>query len=166
MGIEKDDRPMDRETTRKVEGLATSLGWHKEDQDNSVINALKRLERAGSEDSKTTQKLIGAADRLADHICGVLSDFVLGSANLPRGYFTVQPGVIALAYQWTDKRILHYVGHCNADRETALHFAHDIATGWLDELAEWVEVQEQGNAEAAAKLRRAAKAMEADREPA
>ena len=127
-----------------------------EDRDNSVINALKRLERAGSEHSKTTQKLIEAAGGLAEHIGTTLAGTQGGSDILPRGYI-IQAGSLARREAWG----VYYLGHDQATRESALHFAHDIATGWLDELAEWVEAQGKENTEAAAKLDRAAKGMEA-----
>ena len=138
-----------------------------EDRDNSVINALKRLERAGSEHSRTTQKLIEAADRLAEEIAPMLWDIGLPhrgvrgkDTQLPRRYI-IGGDTRELAYLRDYHDTRHYLGHGKADRTTALHFAHDIATGWLGELAEWVEKQGEGNAEATAKLERAARGMEA-----
>jgi len=37
-----------------------------------VVSALKRLERAGSEHSRATEKLLGAASEMADWLCGHL----------------------------------------------------------------------------------------------
>lgn len=129
-----------------------------EDRDNSVINALKRLDRAGSEHSKTTQKLIEAADRLAEHIEAALGD-VVGpeAAELPRYYF-IGRDALRLGDAYAEK---YWLRHGYMTRQFALHFAHDIATGWLDELAEWVEKQDEGNAEAVATLHRAAQGMAA-----
>lgn len=51
--------------------------------DNSIINALKRLERAGSENSRATEKLHEAARIVASQIITVAPLYIL----LPRGYW-------------------------------------------------------------------------------
>lgn len=54
--------------------------------ENSIINSLKRLERAGSENSKATEKLRDAAAEVAGRIvsqCGALKE--KRALDLPRG---------------------------------------------------------------------------------
>lgn len=124
----------------------------------SVIDALKRLERLGDEHSVATQKLITAAQELADHLC------TLGlpvEEDLPRGYCVTQHRltegslVLFLTRQATDPHADQferawlnsrdeYLGACYygaPTRSDALAFAQDIATGWLDELADYMSRQ-------------------------
>ena len=46
--------------------------------ENSIINSLKRLERAGEENSKTNEKLFQATKNVADFIC---HQFLLSSED-------------------------------------------------------------------------------------
>ncbi len=112
----------------------------------NVINALKRLERAGSEHSRTTEKLVQAADQLADHIIETslmslernapyTGDVI---ADLPGAYYAVGPRRIVLGRYVLEPEDSS-VGSGTATRMSALAFAQDIARGWLDELAEWLE---------------------------
>lgn len=120
---------------------------------SNVIDALKRLERWGSEDSKATQKLRDAASSLAAHI----STLVPSDTELPRGYSARQYGNAASLYLWEpDDNDWASVAHT---RDNALDFAEDIATGLLDELAAWLEQRTGESDGAAATLRRAAEAL-------
>jgi hypothetical protein len=104
----------------------------------NTIDALKRLERAGSENSRTTEKLKEAAGLTLDCLneLGIPADKLL-----PRGY------------------TLNTLDECT--RTGAMRVASLVATGWLDELALWMEKENSTTTEAVETLRRAAEAMEA-----
>jgi len=141
---------------------------------NSIINAVKRLERAGSEHSRATQKLYEAAREVAS----LIEAQVPAGVKLPRGYYVKEicsnVGCadflcikIPLEYAGTQHyeetryidgigRYLHGDFHCwvpGQDRATVLKFAEDIADGLLDEIAEWLEAR-------AAKAEQAAEVLE------
>lgn len=144
-------------TTEPLPGLPVEVGgvridWAKP----SVVDALKRLERAGSEHSRTTEKLIQAADQLADYIIETAliplernapytGDVI---ADLPRAYYAVGPRRIVLGGYVLEPQDSS-VGSGTATRMSALAFAQDIATGWLEELSSWLE-QRAAEDEAAA----------------
>jgi hypothetical protein len=132
---------------------------------NSIINAVKRLERAGSENSRTTQKLFGAARQVAE----LIEDMVPAGEELPRGYYVkkVQSNIgygLFLCYDElveNNLEITRYIDgiggylhgdfHCwipGQDRDTVLQFAKDVATGFLDEIAEWLEKRAEENQKA------------------
>lgn len=123
----------------------------------SIINALKRLERAGSEHSRTTAKLVTAANTLADHIIGQLiemerdatSDLV---AVLPQGVrYCVGPRRLCLGEDELGEDIA--VGSETTTRSSALNFAHIVASGWLEQMAGWLEQQNAANEKAAGALK-------------
>ena len=131
------------------------------DKPNSVINALKRLERAGAESSITTLKLREAVRDLAAAIATDLDSIAHDCPEgqyawtLPRGY-TLEPlrnGALLCAPTdgGTDRAELLNSTPIVVppSRTAALQFAHDIATGWLDELAQWVEDRTEDAGEAA-----------------
>lgn len=136
---------------------------------SDIITALKRLERAGSEDSRETQKLLKAAGLLSGYIAELLPPEAECDGRfcpLPRNYSRCRlpDGSYTLTYS------LSFVNHdhlCpNQSRDAATKFARDIATGWISELvswfsklADWREARTAGSAEAGATLRRAAEAM-------
>ena len=106
--------------------------------DNSVINAVKRLERAGSESSKATKKLVEAAGVLGDWVAN-LKGVPGGGEALPRGYWVEAIGSsykLCRPSRHYDKCIY---GDKWTEREEALWLAEDVARGWLDELAAWLE---------------------------
>ena len=123
---------------------------------NDVINALKRLERAGAEDSRTTEKLRAAARVLSDHVVDQLSEdvveetslrrepsyvFMLPRREMPRGYALACRSQADGFYSFVLAEFRQDQGWfaVDSDRQAALRFARAIATGWLDELAEWLE---------------------------
>ena len=98
-----------------------------------IIDALKRLERIGSENSKTVEKVKQAADRLSKHLLSVVPE---DAERLPRGYIVLNRSaerVLAI-----DGESPEVVSH---SRHAALRFAEDVATGWLDDLADWLQAQ-------------------------
>ena len=105
----------------------------------SVIDALKRLERAGAEDSAHTLKLRQAAAALAEHLVQQIR--AERTLNLPRGY------------EVDDKQLwlcgdLQPLNPFLPSREQSMDFASSIATGWLDELATWLEERARVSKEA------------------
>lgn len=148
-------------------------------ENNDVINALKRLQRAGSETSQSTEKLHEAVRVLASHITRLVPDGV----ELPRGYraMVVASNVGGETFltlpsedrdEWTGERGVVYVdglgGPLHGDfrceipaqtRKTSLAFAADVADGWLDELAAWLEARGAEDKAATERLQKAAGAM-------
>jgi hypothetical protein len=133
----------------------------------TIIDSLKRLERAGSENSRATQKLREAAMDLAATIeqMAVQGDFV--NVPLPRDYI-VEGGnqtYLMSRSQGVDDYAgypIRYAFYCGERRErptraAILEFSADIASGWLDELAEFIESR-QAQSDAAAEVLEAAKA--------
>ncbi len=125
-----------------------------ENEKPNVINALKRLERAGSEESRATAKLREAAGAIADHIAELIPD--AEGIVLPYGYV-----VEGYNDSGTYLRYLRdaYANTTGATRDDSLQFARDIADGWLDALGSWLEQRSSESAEAVAVLQRAAEAM-------
>jgi hypothetical protein len=134
----------------------------------SVIDAVKRLERLGSDDSKSTAKLLDAA--LAVH---TLVERVLGACGVEMGSVLPAPGGDGVGYcytrlfvGWSVRLFLDVPGEGYSlpysSRRYALVFAAHVASGWLDDLATWLEeyVQTSGDAtmqldKIAGRLRRA-----------
>lgn len=145
--------------------------------DNSIINSLKRLERAGSEASAATAKLREAAREVAQKIVDICPADAVG-VELPRGYrvmsvhsniaseyYLVVPGtgdadedgwgesarmldVLSDHYQHRD-----FNSPVNAaTRGDVLQFAADIANGLLAEIAAWLEARTGESEKATAQL--------------
>jgi hypothetical protein len=125
---------------------------------SDIINAVARLERAGSENSRVTNKLHAAASTVADWIEGQVPVNVL----LPRGYrvkrvksnvgytdFLVRESKETNEYGepvllWIDGTGVYLHGDFHAaipsqTRHGSLLFANDVASGLLDEIAAWME---------------------------
>jgi hypothetical protein len=110
----------------------------------SIIDSLKRLERIGDENSKTTQKLIQAADELASTIAKQFAvqgteHFELPTRFRKTGSNFEETGFLPYAI---DQGCLVFgtgyacEGYVARDRENALAFSRDIANGLLGLLAE------------------------------
>lgn len=134
---------------------------------NSVINALKRLERAGSETSRTSAKLIAAAGMAGERVASVVLAAVAAErAELPRGYAALSqfgwlPEGPRLAFRrYPPNGGDYYLVVVTEDRSAACAFAADIASGLLDELAAWLEARQGEDETAIATLERAAAAMQ------
>ena len=145
-------------------------------QDNTIINAVMRLERIGEESSKTVRKLKDAVIEVADFVTGL--EYIQQAVRdksascgpaviLPRGYWVGWPGC--------DRRADVYLYYMSANgvpvtlnsleddydtlgltRAVALRFAKDIAEGWLDELAAWIDERSSKELAAADVLDKAA----------
>lgn len=125
----------------------------------NVIDSLKRLERAGSESSRATEKLNTAAATLATHLAELLPEREL----LPRGYVVRLAGDIRIlasnaSSSWDneDYEDERWLNGNERRRDWSLAFAADIADGLLDDLAGWLEVREAESATATECLRAAA----------
>jgi hypothetical protein len=116
----------------------------------ALIDDLNRLNRAGSEDSRTTQKLSSACRDLADHI----SDDVIGfPCELPRrsASGTVFQQYSVVLDEVNNKWLAVYVepddgfydGHnviCKHwGRDRNLAFAKDVANGLVSAISDWLE---------------------------
>lgn len=124
-------------------------------ENNSIINALKRLERVGDENSRVTQKLKEACFILAKQI----SENVPSRVGLPRGYFvetyttntspsdTFDYQLLKRYFDDDSKRLeIDYKTIIDFEDETTsrtacLEFAADIADGLLTEIADWLEAR-------------------------
>jgi len=109
----------------------------------TIIDSVKRLERSGAENSRATQKLRDAAEKLAKH-CEDLIDDTMCGVSLPRGYvvegrdgsrYLMSRRVRADDYDGGDFRSAYYEAGVTTPREDLLILAADVAEGWLDELA-------------------------------
>ncbi len=127
----------------------------------SVVDSLKRLERAGSKDSAQTAKLVGAVEALAAH----LGAYIPEDETLPRDYRLVaytdysQPVGGAKRREWHLQRwdYDHQRWEGTNWRESALLVARDVATGWLGELAAWLEERTTQDTTAVETLKSAAR---------
>jgi hypothetical protein len=147
--------------------------------DNSIINSLKRLERAGSENSRTTEKLREAAAEVANKIVEMVPLSLIDEegpkgavVSLPRGYvieertgnnasfrYLTRDGDPLWESRYLDAKENHYQGgdfNCwigAANRDDILRFSKDIATGLLNEIATWLEERTKANQSATATLK-------------
>lgn len=116
---------------------------------SQVIDALKRLERVGSDNSKTTQKLIEAADRLAHKIVDqydVRDKYVVD----------VAPQFTRTRYSILNGRLVNGESRYVAEnRDAALAFAKDVASGLLDGIVESLERRKTESQDALAALHEA-----------
>ncbi len=123
----------------------------------SVIDSLKRLERIGDERGATVGKLTESARELSAHLVKYLpkgdggGDYI----ELPRRYWLRGDGSL-----WAEmpSRSEPAVRLDNPDRDTALGLARDIATGWIGELADWLQEHQVQDEQAIAMLRAASTA--------
>ncbi len=104
---------------------------------SQVVDALKRLERAGDANSRTTRKLVDAADRLAHRIVEQYEARDKYVANLA-------PRFKRARYSVLNGRLVNAESRYVAEsRDTSLAFALDIAAGLLDGIAESLEKRSQ-----------------------
>ena len=112
---------------------------------NDVINAVKRLDRAGAENSRITEKLRDAVMTVAANIEARMP-MNLHTLTLPRGYrLTRDVGAVDLESpeivdnEYTPYRVRLNRAYDEISRNVALQFSEDIASGLLDEIAERIE---------------------------
>lgn len=121
---------------------------------NHITNAVKRLERAGSENSRTTEKLHAAVCTVADFICNQVPTNV----TLPRGYLVQETitdtGSSRFLYRLTGQKNewgddLIGIDTPGMTRAGSLQFAKDVAEGLLDEITEWLDIRSAESNDAA-----------------
>lgn len=112
-----------------------------------VIDSLKRLERIGSENSKTTQKLLTAARELADqivHLCALSVDESISVERAPsvKGTDEVHNARVKPIAKYKVDRLSLYMNDkqmSSWSRDSALSFSEHIANGLLDLIAAELE---------------------------
>lgn len=125
---------------------------------SDLINALKRLERAGDEHSRATTKLHAAVRKIAEFI----EDQCPAHVPLPRGYMvnegerymylTRDLGPAKYPYSGESwERDWQFIDR-RQTRESSLQFAKDIAEGLLEEIAAFLEERTQEAEQAAVLL--------------
>jgi hypothetical protein len=134
----------------------------------SIIDSLKRVERAGDANSRATEKLFSAVHAVADLIADTIAPFSW------RHTFTL-PGGRETEYSVEHRNGSRYLCHalipeddleqaycgeflCHDrvwNRSTALAFARDVADGLLDAIAEWLEKRAAENDAASETLEKA-----------
>ncbi len=144
-----------------------------------IIDSLKRLERAGSDYSRATEKLFEAAEDVAakiEEMIPAVKYLFNGdkdpSTILPRKYYV--KGIksnegyekfLCINDKYDETFYIDGIGgyvhndfNCpipGQDRTTILQFAKDIAGGWLDEVAEWLGKRTKESNEASEILEKA-----------
>ncbi len=129
----------------------------------SVIDDLKRLERAGSESSTATQKLIDAAKRVLFLIMDTVGVPYLGpTISLPMGYDLSTTddeeddeygGVGIHAIMIKEGVLVYHAGDpLQMGRVAALRIAKDVADGLLGKIAVWLDDQAKADLKTAAEL--------------
>ena len=104
---------------------------------SQVVDALKRLERAGDANSQSTRKLIDAADRLSHRI---VEQYEVRDKYVP----DLAPRFTRARYSVLNGRLVNSESRFVAEnRETALAFALDISAGLLEGIADAMEKQNQ-----------------------
>lgn len=154
-----------RSSNKKAGGRKTQEVCIKMKNTNDVINSVKRLQRYGNENSRTTEKLRQAALTVAEFI---IQQVGRPYSILPRGYrieeFTVsgEERLILIApatwcsgelesfllcneelhptenYYWGD-----YIYCKRPSKYTLLKFAEDISSGLLDEIADQIKEEKE-----------------------
>lgn len=126
---------------------------------NDIINAVKRLERAGGEQSKMTQKLVAAANTLLGVISArmipVVGDAYNKRAMLPVGVAR-QHGLETFGDTISCRDWSAVSLPLEADRYLALRLGEAVAGGLMQDLASWMEERLQSEVSAASMLDRAA----------
>jgi len=121
----------------------------------SIINSLKRLERAGEELSRSTEKLRESAEVVADKILGIAKPLYAGkddwdsAVELPEDleiHFIGDEKAPVLTFDhytaWAPLSSRVADGRNESDpasQQDVLRFSKMIADGYLDRLAEWLE---------------------------
>lgn len=124
----------------------------------NTTQAIERLNRAGAENSRATQKLHEAAGDVAQLIINI----VPRATVLPRGYEVIRrkTNVGSADYlvntheEYVDGDGCYLHGDFNCwiparNRETSLLFAKDIAEGLLEEITVWLESRKLESEQAA-----------------
>lgn len=125
-----------------------------------IIDSLKRLERIGEENSKTTRKIKEATAEVAEQIAETVPAGVAAGgykvitvrSNVGKADFLFKDGIY---YNQLEDGYLHGDFHAcltAPTREECLQFAADIANGLIDKFAAEMERRAQADREATATL--------------
>lgn len=126
---------------------------------SDIIDSLKRLERVGSENSKTTQKLIDAARELASLItqqCGLPNfpdseNIILNEDRLEpfaKFQYFVANGRLVNGKRSTER----HNAYVDETRDDALAFSKDVANGLLDYIVRVIEERQAESTESLSTL--------------
>lgn len=149
---------------RKVQNYDAKGGSMKQKKDNSIINSLMRLKRAGAENSKTTQKLKESVEEVAGMLDKIIYPLISWGRDYPKYTFYRIIGKLyytnaGLIWDHDEKADLMNINNyllCPKEeyvrRECALSFSKAIAEGLLDEIREWVEKETEKNNAAILKI--------------
>lgn len=122
---------------------------------SNLIDSLKRLERAGAENSRTTEKLREAAVEVAIKIAVTVAPHDRTRVELPRGYeicaWEDEAGA-AFGYLRPAESSDYFEAGATPSLASAQIFAADIASGLLDEIAAFLEERAAQNEQATATL--------------
>lgn len=123
---------------------------------SDLMNSLSRLERAGSNSSRCTEKLHEAASAVAGNICKIIANAKAVGVDLPRHYrvIKVKSNVGSARYLVLENGDGSYL-YCDfhawipeQTRDGSLQFAKDISEGLLTEIAEFLEKRASEEAKA------------------
>jgi len=129
-------------------------------QNNSIINSLKRLERVGSETSRVTEKLKEACNGVAIKIVEQLESYCedvtsptpgeFREITIPENYRMIKIDtedttrwtlIVPSQDVWEDhpygRSLAYYTG--DITRQDALRFSKAISEGLLEKIADWLE---------------------------
>ena len=126
---------------------------------SDIMSAVKRLERAGAENSRATKKLHESVRRVA----ALIEESCPNNVTLPRGYRVVNiksnigngdflvtsaPGEYGEEVVYIDGYGGYFHGDFNCwipgqTRSVSLQFAKDVAEGLLDEIGDFLEARQQ-----------------------
>lgn len=132
------------------------------EKNNTIINSLKRLERAGEENSRVTEKLKNSCEEIADKILKMfpdIEDHGYSAGEYPVGSKIISDNLAIIQYyknncgeclhvvfrdEFQEEQYgaieLYTLNIANSiTRERALRFAKIIAEGELDRIAEKLE---------------------------
>lgn len=119
---------------------------------SELTNAIERVGRAGSENSRATAKLIAACQTLADHICDEVIGFCVDipfETNYEKYCIQGTPKYLSMQKSNDDGYGSFFLPSCNWGREECLKFSHDVANGLLDHISHWLESRAKETEEAA-----------------
>jgi len=114
--------------------------------------AVRRLQRAAAENSRVTRMVFQAARVIQDYVLGMVPGHMQAEPAdcwdrpssypiLPRGYAAVvgNEHVMYMLARLDQANGSWYWRGVDESREDVLAFARDVANGWLDELAAFLE---------------------------
>ena len=124
----------------------------------NIIDSLKRLERAGADNSKTTKKLMDSAAALEQMICtacaGELKENISITSGKGFGFYDIK-----FSQEEPDGALYRQFVRVSASRNAALGFSADLANGLLEEILGNLEERTCKSEQGIDPLKRAAAAL-------